>query len=198
MSDTTLTGLFTEEEFLEHAAALETMTDSEYLEHYGTKGMKWGQTKAGNAGARVGEKAGAATGRAVGRAVGTAGGAIRSQVKSAQKNAQLNSASRAADRAARDSSIDASRARVKSGELKTSLAKAKITYKSAKKEIGSREAKKALTAVRESVAKDAENANKLKSGKEATNYVLFGYAPRGTINGGLLGLTPVLDKSRLK
>ena len=167
--------MLTEDEFLEHFDRM----DDESLEHYGKKGMKWGQIK------------GAAS-----SAAGAVAGAARRQGAAVVKNQKLNSASRQNDKMARDNGIDAARANVSSGSNKAALKGAKVSFKSDKKELGSREAKKILSAVKDKNANDRLLADKMKSGSETVNYLLFGITPRASGSG--LGFNMVLDKTRVQ
>lgn len=148
MSDT-MTGMMTEEEFIAHTGITPDMDADDFLEHFGKKGMKWGQRKAEGSGASGGSPS----------------------------NRSLNKASRANDRATAksdakkfnkewDDEIDAARSRTKSGENKQALKAAKVQYKADKLVVGSREAKKALNAVREQKSTDAAVAQLSKTGKE--------------------------------
>lgn len=50
MSADQLTGMMSEEDFLEHMGFTEDMSKEEFLEHFGVKGMKWGKRKSSSGG----------------------------------------------------------------------------------------------------------------------------------------------------
>lgn len=177
MTNNNRPGMLSEDEFLEHADAINTMTEDEYLEHFGKKGMKWGQRKAAAGASAV-------------------GGAVKRQGSAIKKNHELNSASRKNDTAARNASIDTARNNVKSGLNKAAIKDAKNAYKSDKKEIGSREAKKILSSVKHKNLNDRELGDKMKSGRESVNMVLFGRSPKASVSGG--GFVTSYSSNRFK
>lgn len=117
------------------------------LMHHGVKGMKWGV------------------------------------VRNMQRNHALNKASRQRDRAAikshnakidaaHNKAIDAARARVSSGKTDAALKSAKTKFKSDKKTIGSREARKKLNIAKDKFNNDVAVANMTKTGRETTISIL--------------------------
>lgn len=117
------------------------------LQHFGVKGMQWGV------------------------------------VRNFQRNRQLNKASRMKDRQAnkaaakredmaRNKAIDAARQRIGSGQARRDLKDAKSQFKTDKKAVGSREARKKLNAVRLRNQDDTDTANLIKSGSERTGAIL--------------------------
>lgn len=148
---TALPGMLNEEDFLQHVFSSHNMSEDEFLEHYGKKGMKWGVRKAEGSG---------------------------------PSNRELNKASRAKDRADAkatkkkntddwDNEIDSARSRIAGGQGRKDVKAAKQQYKADKQALGSREAKKALNAVKNRVATDEAVAGLAKSGKETRNAVIF-------------------------
>ena len=127
--------MLTEDEFLEHFDQM----DGESLEHYGKKGMKWGQ-KLAEANLGSAAKARTSTG---------------------------NDKSRALGRGERNSAIDSARGRVADGSNKANLKEAKVAYKASKNTDGRAAAKTALRAVRDKNADDYHDSRLAKSGKEA-------------------------------
>lgn len=88
------------------------------------------------------------------------GGASNKELRGLDRQSKKN------DKASRDASIDAARARFKSGENKTRLKEARATYKTEKHTIGKREARKSLAAVRQDLMSDYADSQLAKSGKE--------------------------------
>jgi hypothetical protein len=122
------------------------ITEEAYLEHFGVKGMRWGVSRA---------------------------------------NRGMNKASRARDRATIDKQIDKARARTegtsrlarlgigdKGSKSHTEFKGAKAKYHQQKYDIGTREARKALSKARDKRVNDLEFANLAKSGRETTFAVL--------------------------
>lgn len=135
----TLAGMMSEEDFLAHMAETsDSMTEEEYLEHYGKKGMKWGQRAAES----------------------QLGGFARS------RNVRKESGDGKQSKEARSGAIDAARGRVKSGANRQDLKKAKATYKASKRTEGAAAAKAALRAVRDKNADDAHDSRLSKAGGE--------------------------------
>lgn len=118
----------------------------EALEHFGVKGMHWGQRK----------------------------------VADIRTNRQRNKASRQKDQAARNAEIDAARNRIASGKNRQDFLDAKARFKTDKKTIGSREARKKFDAVKQKNLDDAEVAARAKSGAETAGRIL------GTVGGILI------------
>ena len=135
MANSTEAAMLTEDEFLAHFDQM----DDDSLEHYGKKGMKWGQ-KLAEANLGVAAKARTSTG---------------------------NDKSRAAGRGERNSAIDSARGRVADGTNKTNLKDAKVAYKASKHTEGRDAAKTALRAVRDKNADDYHDSRLAKSGGEA-------------------------------
>lgn len=103
-----------------------------------------------------------------------------------------NVASRAADRSAarkarseQNDRIDVARARVRSGITRRELKDAKKQFKTDKRELGRREARKKLYAARLKAQSDVDTANMIKSGAETTGTIL------GIVGG--VGLKALLD-----
>lgn len=142
MADVDLSGMLSEEDFLEHVGYRADMTDEEqadFLEHYGKKGMKWGH-------------------RQMDYGLGIAGKA---------RTSTGNSKSRADGSAERSAAIDAARKRTFSGENKAAVKDAKIAYKSSKGTAGAAATKVALRAARDKKADDKHDAALAKAGREA-------------------------------
>lgn len=111
--------------------------------HFGVKGMRWG--------------------------------VVRQRV---QQNHALNKASRAKDRAnarataarerdAHNKAIDSARARLNSGEINRDFKTAKSQFKTDKKTIGSREARKRFREVTDRLNNEIDTAHAVKNGSEA-------------------------------
>lgn len=146
MTDTTTApeGMLSEEDFLKHINATPEMTEDEFLEHFGVKGMKWGKRSASS-----------------------------DSSDSGPSTRQLNKESRAKDRSERDATIDAARERINSGQNRQAYKDAKATFKADKKVIGRREAKKAFDAVKAKNVEDYNNSQLAKSGKETVTAVVL-------------------------
>lgn len=92
---------------------------------------------------------------------------------------------RRAARAAENREIDAARARLNSGQIGRDLKDAKTQFKSDKKTIGRREAKKKLYAARLKAQTEFEKAQTIKSGSE-TAIAILGVVG-GTVLAGAIG-----------
>lgn len=84
-----------------------------------------------------------------------------------QRNRQLNKESRRKDWDKQEKSVQRARDRVASGKTQQDYKKAKAKYKSNKRELGSREAKKALAKARDKKYKEINKSQEAKNGKEA-------------------------------
>ena len=120
------------------------------LEHHGVKGQRWG---------------------------------VRRRSSTGMTNHQLNKASRARDKARQkanneafkksyNAEIDAARNRVNSGKTDTAFKNAKSRAKAQKREVGSRETRKAIAAAREKRNTDYSTAGLTKYGAERTGAIL--------------------------
>lgn len=129
------------------------MSEEDFLDHAGVKGMKWGHRKA--AGPKLGPDGKPQKTRKELRALDKASiGRDKEKLKK--------------DLAANDKEIATARAKVKSGENAKMFADAKAKYKIDKKVIGKREASKALEEVRTKTLATYAKSKEAKSGAEAT------------------------------
>lgn len=173
MADTQLShGMLSEEDFLSHIDATPDMTEDEFLEHFGVKGMRWGQRKAEGSGSGGSDAGGG--GR---RPKLTADGREK---KSGKELRALNKESAKRDVAKNDADIDAARTRIASGENRKAYLEAKARYKSDKHVIGRREAAKAYQAVKDKNLEDYNKSQEAKSGRETVGAVI------GTVAGLVL------------
>jgi hypothetical protein len=138
------------------------MTESDFLEHYGVLGMKWGVRKA-KSGPKMGPDG--------------------KPQKTRKELRSLNKESRNKDRAERqakvderDNQIDAARARLNSGANRDKLKAAKAKFKIDKKTKGRRAAAKSLALVRLTNVGDRLLAAENKSGRETVLAVLANVA----------------------
>ena len=114
----------------------------EALTHFGVKGMRWGVRRDPR------------------------------NVASRQRDRAAAKANRKAFTEGRDSEIDAARARVASGQTRAALKSAKTQFKTDKKTLGRREAKKKLYAARLKAQTDTEASKMVKSGAETAGVIL--------------------------
>lgn len=127
----------------------------DFLEHFGVKGMKWGQRKAEGSGPSV---------RSANRA------AVKT-LKTADRNAAKSAIVR--QKAKENLQIDQARARFKSGAARKDYLDAKAGVKSTQRGTPERYiAKKNLKAVRQKNMSDQEIASRVKHGKETTDKIL--------------------------
>lgn len=126
------------------------MEYEDYLEHYGVKGMKWGQRRAQN--------------RELNRASRTAD-REKKKVETAAFNKERNKA--------------VLKARGRADKNKLDVAKAKLEYKSNKATMGSREAKKILNKVKEKRYDDKQLAKVSISGREMATRMALDYVIGG-------------------
>ena len=114
-----------------------SMDVEDFLEHYGKKGMKWGQ---------------------------------RSAPIDRQRNKELNKKSRAKDA----KTIEAARARVKSGQTKADFLNAKAAHAENKRKLGTREARRILYEARDKRYEEVAISRTAKNGKEVAISVATG------------------------
>lgn len=138
-----------------------------YLEHYGKKGMKWGERKAAfqtnrklNKESRAKQKVKDAKNFEK----------YRASLRPSTTPVKTNSAKSARD--ARRADIDRARERVNSGALRADGKQAKTQYKKDKAKIGTHAARKILRQKRAELWKDQERANETRDGAELVVNIL--------------------------
>lgn len=142
---TTMDTMLSEDEFLQHAEDLENMSTDEYLEHYGKKGMKWGQKMA----------------------------EVNMGVYAKSRNARKDGVEGKQTKEQRGNAIDAARGRIATGENRRNFKEAKSAYKAAKHTEGAAAAKAAFRAVKDKNVDDAHDSNLAKSGGEKVAVALI-------------------------
>lgn len=149
MTDTQLTGLMSEEDFISHMdVKAESMTESEWLEHYGKKGMKWGQKMAENS----------------------------MGVLAKSRNVRKEGNQGKQSKEERDSAIDKARDNINDGTNFKNFTDAQKKVRSAKGTDGHAAAKAALEAVKDKNTDDYHDSKLAKSGKEKVGVVLLSVA----------------------
>lgn len=144
-----LTGMLAEGDFLAHMdSKAESMTNDEWLEHYGKRGMKWGQKMAE---ANLG-------------------------VIAKSRNVRTEKGDGKQSKEDRNAAIDSARGRVHDGSNKRDLKAAKVEYKASKHTEGKAAAKAALRAVKDKNADDMHDSRLAKSGGEKTAVVILSVA----------------------
>jgi hypothetical protein len=139
--------------------------EPEYIiEHYGKQGMKWGVRRDSKTGVRPIAKT--LDKSKVGKAA--AANVDRSMARS--RNRELNKASRAKD----VKTIEAARARVKSGQTKADFKNAKAAHAENKRKLGTREAKRLLYEARDKRYEEIAISRTAKNGKEVAISVATG------------------------
>lgn len=156
MQTNPLSGMLSQDDFLQHTNDTANMSQDEYLKHYGKKGMKWGQKMAEN----------------------------NSGVLAKSRNVRTEKGDGKQSKGDRDSAIDAARGRIATGENRAKYKEAKGIYKNAKKTEGAVEAKAALRAVKDKNADDYHDSNLAKAGGEKVAMVVLALA--SAVVGGVI------------
>lgn len=146
MQDEKMTGMLTEDDFLAHMdVKAETMTDDEWLEHYGKKGMKWGQKMA------------------------EASLGVVAKSRNVRKEGNQGKQSKEE----RNAAIEKARDNIEDGTNFKNYTDAQKAVRKAKGTDGHAAAKAALNAVKDKNTDDYHDSRLAKSGAETTKAVLI-------------------------
>jgi len=149
------------------------MTEGEFLEHYGVKGMKWGQNSKGES-LRALDKIARAENKLAPKREARKQEARPSRSTFASKEDFVKA--KAEFNKKRNSDIDAARERINSGQNRADYKQAKAKYKEDRNEIGKVAAKRALTAVKEKNLEDYYKSREAKSGAETVGSIMVSAA----------------------